>query len=321
MALELKQIDKQTYTDFCQETKTVFNRIDWLDNYSSNMIFCGIVDNGNRMVAAFYYYSDKMFGLPYLHCPPYSPYNGFITKLSSKNFAGSQGELKRIMSVIATYFDKLATKSIIKIAFPPECVDMQPFVWQKFKVIPNYTYRISLNQTIDEISAKMTTERRNDIKKAIKEGVTVEKCIDHNIVKELIEKTFDRKSMSINQHYLQKILFEYANKENSFAFVSYMNGDPIACVFCIFDHQTAYYLMGGYDNTKKHSGAGALALWNAIQHSKTMNLDIFDFEGSMIVPVEKYFRGFGGDITPYYVINKANILLELGLKFMKRELY
>lgn len=321
MALEIKHIDKKTYTDFCLESGEVFSSFDWINNYPSNLIFCSIVDNGKRMVAAFYYYSDKMFGLPYLHCPPYSPYNGFITKLSSKNFAGSQGELKRIMSVIATYFDKLATKSIIKIAFPPECVDMQPFVWQKFKVIPNYTYRISLNQTIDDISAKMTTERRNDIKKAIKDGVTVKKCIDNNIVKGLIEKTFDRKSMSVNQYYLNKILFEFAKNENSFAFVSYQNEDPIACVFCIFDQHSAYYLLGGYDNTKKHSGAGAMALWTAIQHSKNMGLKTFDFEGSMIVAVEKYFRGFGGDITPYYTINKANIILEMGLKFMKRELY
>lgn len=321
MALELKLIDKKTYTDFCLESGEVFSSHDWINNYSSNLIFCGIIDNGTRMVAAFYYCSNKMFGFPYHHCPPYSPYNGFITKLSSKNFAGSQGELKRIMTVIAVYFDKLATKSIIKIAFPPKCVDMQPFIWQKFKVIPNYTYRISLTQSIDEISSKMTTERRNDIKKAMKDGVMVEKCSDYSIVKGLIEKTFDRKSMSVNQHYLQKILIEYANNENSFAFVSYLNGDPISCVFCIFDQNAVYYIMGGYDNEKKHSGAGALALWTAIQYGKSLNLNIFDFEGSMIVPVEKYFRGFGGDITPYFVINKANIILELGLKFMKRELY
>ncbi|MEI6346747.1 MAG: GNAT family N-acetyltransferase [Bacteroidota bacterium] len=321
MALEIKHIDKQIYTDFCKEIEQVFNSVDWMDNYTSKMIFCGIYDNGTRLLAAFYYFSDKLFGVPYYHCPPYSPYNGFTSKLSSKNFAGSQGEIKRIMTVIATYFDKLSSKAIIKIAFPPDCVDMQPFIWQKFKVIPNYTYRISLSQSIDEISAKMTTERRNDIKKAIKDGITVEKCNDQNLVKGLVEKTFDRKSLSVSPDFLQKILFEFATEKNSFGFISYQNGIPIATTFCIFDNHTAYYLLGGYDNTKKHSGAGALALWSAIEHSKSLNLNTFDFEGSMIIPVEKYFRGFGGTITPYYTINKANLFIELALKFVKREIY
>ncbi len=320
MAHEIKHIDKQTYTNFCASTDHIFNSKSWMDLFSTQLIFCGIYDK-NRLVAVFYYFSDKYIGIPYYHCPPYTPYNGFYSNIQTKNFASQQGEMKRIMGAIATYFDKLSSKSIIKIAFPPECIDMQPFVWQKFKVVPNYTYRISLTQTLDEISAKMTTERRNDIKKATKDGVEIRKCTDYNIAKSLVEKTFDRKSMSVNQYFLQKILFEFATDENSFAFVSYLNEEPIATVFCIFDNQAAYYLLGGYDNQKKHSGAGALALWSAIQHSKTLNLETFDFEGSMIVAVEKYFRGFGGDITPYFVINKANIILELGLKFMKRELY
>lgn len=321
MTLELKHIDKQTYTNFCQGMGGVFTSVSWMNIFSENLVFCGIFDNNTRIVAVFYYYSTKLTGIPYLHSLPFTPYNGFVSKPNSKNFASHQGEMKRIMGVIASYFDKHSSKSIIKIAFPPECIDMQAFIWQKFKVIPNYTYRISLSQTMEEIYAKMTTERRNDIKKAIKDGVTVEKCTDHNIVKGLVEKTFGRKSMSVNQHFLQKVLFEYANVDNTFAFVSYLNGDPIACVFCIFDHHAAYYLLGGYDNKKKHGGAGALALWNAIQHSKSLNLDTFDFEGSMIVPIEKYFRGFGGDITPYYVINKANLILEMGLKFVKREFF
>lgn len=321
MALQFKHIDQKTYTDFCLDTGAVFSSAEWINNYSSKLIFCGIFNNGTRMVAAFYYFCDKFWGIPYLHCPPYSPYNGFVATLSSKNYASQKGEMKRIMGEIASYFEKRSSKSIVKIAFPPECVDMQAFVWHKFKVIPNYTYEILLSQSIADILAKMTTERRNDIKKAIKDGVTVEKSNDYNLVKILVEKSFDRKSMSVNQQYLEKILFEFANNENSFTFISYMNNDPIACTFCIFDHHTAYYLLGGYDTNKKHSGAVALALWNAIQYSKSLNLHTFDFEGSMIVPVEKYFRGFGGDITPYFVINKANIILELGLKFMKRELY
>ncbi len=41
----------------------------------------------------------------------------------------------------------------------------------------------------------------------------------------------------------------------------------------------------------------------------------------MFESIEKYFRAFGGDLVPYYRINKAFLPLEILLKFIKRELF
>jgi hypothetical protein len=321
MALEIKTIDKQTYIDFCRNDNNIFSVAGWIDIYGDKIICCGVFSSNIQLQAAFYYYKDKYLGISFLHCPPFTPYNGFHIKLNSKNFATQQGETKKIMMCIADFFDKHASKAIVKIALSPEYTDMQAFVWKEFKVIPNYTYRISLDQNLEDITKQMTTERRNDINKALKDGVTSVMCIDNNIIKSVIEKTYSRKSLSFDTFFLDKIFFTFANPANSFGFVSYQNNLPIASVFCIHDASTAYYLLGGYDNGNKHSGAGALALWNAIEHSKKIGLSTFDFEGSMIVPVEKYFRSFGGQLTPYFVMNKANIILEIFMKFFKRELY
>ena len=56
-------------------------------------------------------------------------------------------------------------------------------------------------------------------------------------------------------------------------------------------------------------------------YAKGKGLKAFDFEGSMLPEVEKFFRGFGGDLIPYYTINKAFLPVEMALKFMKRELF
>jgi hypothetical protein len=34
---------------------------------------------------------------------------------------------------------------------------------------------------------------------------------------------------------------------------------------------------------------------------------VFDFEGSMLKPVEHFFRGFGGGQTPYLQVWKASL--------------
>ena len=44
-----------------------------------------------------------------------------------------------------------------------------------------------------------------------------------------------------------------------------------------------------------------------IQFSKK-NSKLFDFEGSMHERIEKFYRGFGARLTPYFVISKNNLL-------------
>ena len=45
-------------------------------------------------------------------------------------------------------------------------------------------------------------------------------------------------------------------------------------------------------------------MWEAIKFTKEeLGLNQFDFEGSMIQPVEQFFRKFGGKLTPYYTVS------------------
>nr|WP_243426332.1 GNAT family N-acetyltransferase [Caldicoprobacter guelmensis] len=168
----------------------------------------------------------------------------------------------------------------------------------------------------------MSVERRNDINKAIKDNLAVRKIDDYNIVKSLVLKTFSRQKKDVdNKYYLDKILFSFANDNNSFAFATFKEEIPIASAFCVYDRTTAYYLLGGYDHEFKHHGAGALAVWEAIKCSKELGLKYFDFEGSMIPQIERYFRGFGGELTAYFRINRAWLPLEVILKCYRRELF
>ena len=52
-------------------------------------------------------------------------------------------------------------------------------------------------------------------------------------------------------------------------------------------------------------GALTLALWAAIQHFRGL-CNTFDFEGSMIREVEKYFMSFSAVQTPVLSVSKIN---------------
>lgn len=92
-----------------------------------------------------------------------------------------------------------------------------------------------------------------------------------------------------------------------------------AAIYIIWDKNSAYYLMGGSDPDLRHSGATSLLVWETIKYAATVTKR-FDFEGSMIEPIERFFRAFGAQQSPYFHITKTtsvllNIVLSIRLAF------
>lgn len=314
---EINCLNNEKY-DTLVEKASVFCDSKWIALFGESVKTIGIYNNNNDLIGTFYINIKKVLGLKILKTPSFSPHCGLYYLNPSISNVSKISFEKEILNLIIDYLKK--NNSLITIiAFPLQYIDMQPFIWEKYKVVPNYTYQINLNHSTDTIFSNYSTEKRKSIKKAIKDSVTCEKITDYKVVKELILKTFNRKEKKIDLIFLDKILFEFANDLNSFAFVAKINNVPIATTFCIYNKQACYYLLGGYDASNKHHGAGSICMHNSILEAKNKNIPIFDFEGSMIPEVEKYFREFGGELKPYYIINKAFLPLEFILKLLKQQ--
>ena len=78
-----------------------------------------------------------------------------------------------------------------------------------------------------------------------------------------------------------------------------------AAIYIVWDIHSAYYLMGGADESFKNSGAYSLLLWQAIKAAASLSKQ-FNFCGSMLPTVERFFRSFGGEQTPYLHLKKVN---------------
>ena len=91
------------------------------------------------------------------------------------------------------------------------------------------------------------------------------------------------------------------------------NGNIHSILFYVWDKTTAYYLHGGTYNDYKTSGSMSLLLWEAIKRSSKI-VKQFNFEGSMVESIERYFRAFGGKQAPYFEIKKTDSKL---LKLLK----
>jgi lipid II:glycine glycyltransferase (peptidoglycan interpeptide bridge formation enzyme) len=261
---------------------------------------------------------EKKLSLNILRTPPFTPFIGPNLNLDTLRNTTRIEKIKKIISAMVDYLENYKYH-IIFLSLNRDIIDTMPFIWKKYKVTPLYTYIIDLNLTETIIWNNMTTERRKNINKSLKDNLTVEKTYDYTLAKELILKTFLRQNKKIDTFYLDKILFNFAQENNSFCFITYLQEKPISAAFCLYDSHTAYYLLGGYDTELKHHGAGALALWKAILYAQELGLKSFDFEGSVVPSIEQFFRGFGGNLVPYFSVTKALLPLEIILKFFKRE--
>ena len=305
---------------FLEKNGGIFVQPNWLKIYDQSKIeLNGIYNKGNDLIGAFSLYTDTKLGLKWIKTPPYASHIGLFFINPSSNNSKKITFNKKVYKLLSDYFEH-KKYALLTLAFPPEHIDMQPFIWKNYKVIPNYTYQINLSKIKEEELLKIASpEKRNEQKKAIKDNVSVTITEDYSIIKKMVEHTFERKEKSFNTALVSEILNNYSNNQNSYSYFSKLDNEPISANYIIHDKNIAYYLMGGYHPQKKHLGAGVYALFKAIEEAKRRNISIFDFEGSMLPEVEKYFRGFGGEIIPYYTLNKSNFLFEVILKIFKRD--
>ena len=83
------------------------------------------------------------------------------------------------------------------------------------------------------------------------------------------------------------------------------DGTPMAAIFYVWDSQAAYYLM----TTRRpdaHNGAVSLLLWDAMREVAARRL-VFDFEGVVTSGSALFFTGFGGVVSPRYVVSRFSL--------------
>lgn len=318
----IEESDIEKYYELASNYGTIFNSKEWHFIFNKKIDLIGIYSEEGDLIGGAHFQILKIKGIfKYCRVPFFTPNIGLFYKNTENVKKSTKISIQsEISEAFIKYLDR--EKYLLTIfSFPPTFLFLQNFYWNKFKVIPRYTYHIDLTKDLDEILFNFSKGKLKDIKRAKKDSLSTILSFDYSLVKELVYNTFNRQGKAFQNELMEDILFKFANESNSFSYITWENGVPVSASFCIFDNNTAYYLLGGYDNKNKHSAAGVQTIVNCIEHSKRLGLNVFDFEGSMVPAIEKYFRGFGGELVPSFSVNKAWLPIEFVLKCFKRQLF
>ncbi len=297
----------------------LFLREEWKAIVGEGYERIGIFNKDGQAMAAFNLQRSRRAGLKLLSHPAFNQHCGLWRKRQASNPAKAVGEAKKLHAALAEYV--LAQDGMIHIAFPPEETDLQPWAWSGFKVVAQWTYRLELALGLDPIRAGYEAEQRNGIKKSRSNGAEPVFTLDRERVMACVRSTFARKGKGLDEHVASAMMSAFLKEGSGFAYVTTENGHDSAAAFCAHDGTIAYYLLGGVDKSRASGGAGAMAVDACIAHAHGLGLRVFDFEGSMLPEVERYFRTFGGTPVPYFTVNRAPFLTEVALKKKLRHLF
>jgi len=301
---------KSHYRTLCIKEKSIplFSRDWWLDTV------CGedkwdvlwIEDKGQVQATFPFYIPHK--GV--ISIPPFTQTMGpwFAPVAEDTKYTS---KLSHRQALCQIFIEKLKPYPHFLQYFHYEVTDWLPFYWNGYKQTTRYTYLLNNLNEPDKIWEEMSRHTRRNITKAkekyqilVKKGIPVEEFIS------VFRKTFERQGLSPrNEKALINIIHRCREREQGDLWGGYdPEGHLHSAIFVAWQESSAYYIAGGGDPAYRNSGAHSLLMWEAIQFTAGKS-EKFDFEGSMLPGVERFFREFGAVQTPYFAISRGNLSL------------
>jgi hypothetical protein len=283
----------------------------WLDIVAPGRWREVIVEKNGRIIARMPYVIKKKYGLKVITAAPLTPHLGPCWEPIKSKVAKRIGKEKDLIFALV---DQLPPAKLVRIPCHPTLTNVQPFYWRDFKLSLRYTYVIDDLSDFDKIWAGFQQKIRTDVRKAqrnviVRTDLDIERFLDINAL------TFEHKGQAFpySRDLVCRLDAACAQHNARKIFYAADRQDRIhAAIYIVWDEKSAYYLMSGGDPKLRNSGATSLLIWEAIQFASTVTKK-FDFEGSMIESVERFFRAFGGRQTPSYIMEKISPSLKLAM--------
>ena len=300
-------MSKEEYRNLCQteDNIPVFSRDWWLDAAcgTNNWDVILIQEKDNIQAALPYYLLRPRI----ISMPPYTQTMGiwFAPHSDDTKYISAQERRQCLcMQIIA----QLMPYKCFLQNFHYDFTDWLPFYWNNYLQTTRYTYLLKDLQNPDRLWENMSQHTRRNIKKAKERfHITVKQGISADDFLQILKQTFERQRKKNTQdiNALRRLINVCRKRNQGELWGGYdQQGRLHAVAFVVWQKQSAYYIAGGGDPSLRQSGAHSLVLWEAIQYVAGYS-DVFDFEGSMLPGVERFFREFGGIQTPYFSIQKG----------------
>ena len=284
----------------------LFSQAWWLDATAGPANWgAALVERGGQVVASLPYALRRMYGFSVIAQPG-------LAKMAGPWLAPMDGKSARVLGQQKELMDELIARlprfDHFQQHWDPSQTNWLPFAWKGFRQTTKYTYVLDDLSDTGALWNGMQHNIRGEIRKAgcrhdlqVRDDLGIDEFIPLN------RQVFTRQRMRwpYTADYMRRLDAACAARGARKIFIAVdKTGRRHAGVYLVWDGQVAYYLMAGSDPRLRTSGAACLCVWDAIRFAASV-ARTFDFEGSVMEPVERVFRAFGARPKPYFFVQKT----------------
>lgn len=279
-----------------------------------------IVWESGRIAAAFPFSAKTKWGISYAVQPYFAQYFGILFGSKSENVYKNLEFQKKAIQLIhealpgeIKYFDY---------NFAPEFDYELPLQWLGWRQRTLYTYWVDLGKGYESVIQSCASHVRREIKKADQAGLIVQVENNPELVVEILKTAKPEAVRQINDCFFKalcKNARHFYEQGKCCCFIGYDGDVPIAGIIYFFYREKMIYYQGSTLPAYKNSGIMSKIIAESIQKFGHQ-YRYLDFDGSMIEPIERFFRGFGAFPVRYsnFTLNRLPLLPRLAHRALSR---
>jgi hypothetical protein len=206
--------------------------------------------------------------------------------------------LARQMEVLDALLEQLPPLALHRTRLSPGTPSCLPWHWRGYRLHLRYTYEIPAGRDEEAAWGLLRQRPRRAIRRAEERlgfrpaGVTeVEDLVNAGLTRtgaaELTDGLLSRLDAALTVR----------GRRDAIAATD-AQGDAVAVAYFVHDDDATYYLLGGRRDDVRDDGAPSALIWRGMALARDRGVR-FDFEGSMLRPIEAFFRSFGAQPVPY----------------------
>lgn len=301
---------KSSYRRYCAQHKVpLFFQPEWLD--AAGMAWDVVFAQKNGFDAWWIYHSYVKFGIRFIRNPHLTPYTGLL--LPDNNTPEAV-----LGALITDLLQQLPTAGVLQIDLPVTVAGLQPIDGLSIRL--RHTNLLDI-QDANAAYAGFKPALKRQIKKA-ERNLVIEERDDIEQFYRLYQLSFEKQQQHPAIPFEAMAAYWTCCKTHHSGRLFFIRDDSMAvhaALWLAYDDEQAYYLAGGTDHHFYGSGAMSYLMWHAIRESISMGKKRFDFEGSMRLPVDRFFKNFSPTEVKYIHLERIRSVLYRILK--KRSLF
>ena len=307
---------KSLYREFCKEREGIplFSRPWWLDAAVGPEAWdVALVIEDGVLCASLAYVSKSLGPLRVITQPAMTQTAGPVLHIPpAKDAKAQRSQEKRLYQSL---IDALPQYHVFRQTCDPSVTNWLPFYWRGFQQTTQYSYVINDISDPAAVVRTFSKGKKSDLSKARK-SLTVTRGASGADLFEHHRQSLRKQGREIL--YSKELICSLVNAaKHEDAGEVFAVSDPDGIVhslyWIVWDESKAYYVVNSVDPEFRGSGSTSLALLEILEFLKGKT-KAFDFEGSMIEPVEFSYRQLGGEQQPLQALTHVpNRLLRIAL--------